>query len=179
MIPGSTLILIQDTTAGDRIGFTPVLTLAAAIVATGLAAGVFYTFQISIVSALKEVDDDAYVATFQAINRRIQNAGFLVTFLGAPLLIVAALVAWWGEDGATAVWIGAGLALQIASLAVTIGGNIPLNNALDRAGTVSGPNATATRFAFEGRWNRLHAIRTIASIGSFVALAAAAVTAMW
>jgi uncharacterized membrane protein len=174
----STFALIQDATGGDPIGLGPTLTLAAATVATGLAAGVFYTFQVSIVNALKEVDDDAYVATFQAINRRIQNAGFAATFVGAPLLIAAALATWWGEDGRTAAWIGAGLALQAASLAVTIGGNIPLNQELDRTGPVIGAAATAARTRFEGRWNRLHAIRTVASIGSFVALAAAAVTAI-
>ena len=178
MTPASTLALIQDATNGDPVGLGPTVTLAAATVATGLAAGVFYAFQVSIVNALKEVDDDAYVATFQAINRRIQNAGFAVSFVGAPLLIAAALATWWGEDGRTAAWIGAALALQAASLAITIGGNIPLNQALDRAGPVSGMAATATRTRFEGRWNRLHALRTAASIGSFVALAAAAVTAM-
>jgi uncharacterized membrane protein len=178
MTLSSTLTLIQNATGDDPVGLGPTLTLAAATVATGLAAGVFYTFQVSIVNALREVDDNAYVSTFQAINRRIQNPGFIATFLGAPLLIVAALVAWWGEDSATAVWIGAGLALQAVSLTITIGGNIPLNNALDRTGQVSGAAATAARSAFEGPWNRLHAIRTLASIGSFVALAAAAMTAM-
>jgi uncharacterized membrane protein len=174
----STLALIQDTANADTIGLGPTLTLAAATVATGLAAGVFYTFQVSIINALKDVDDDAYVATFQAINRRIQNAGFAATFVGAPLLIAAALTTWWGEDGRTAAWIGASLALQAASLAVTIGGNIPLNQELDRTGAVSGTAATAARSRFERRWNRLHAIRTLASIGSFATLAAAAVSAI-
>lgn len=59
--------------------------------ATGLGAGVFYTFQVSILRALGEVDDAAYVTTFQSINRTIVNPWFVSVFLGAPVLAGAAL----------------------------------------------------------------------------------------
>ena len=66
--------------------------LVAATVATGLSAGVFYTFQVSITRALAAVDDTQYVAVFQSINRTIVNPWFVSVFLGAPTLAAAALV---------------------------------------------------------------------------------------
>ncbi len=175
MIPASAIILAQEWATHTSPPLVATAAIGAATVATGLAAGVFYTFQVSIINALKEVNDDAYVATFQAINRRIQNPGFAVTFVGAPVLTVTALATWWGEDGPTVATIATGLTLQIASLAITVVGNVPLNQELNRAGPVSGVQATSVRQQFERQWNRLHAIRTFASIGSFVALAGAAV----
>jgi uncharacterized membrane protein len=165
--------IAQETASSGATGALPVAALATATVATGLAAGVFYTFQVSVIRALDKVDDDTYVATFQSINRTIPNVGFAATFFGAPVLIVAALATWWGEDNQVAGSIAAGLVLQAVSLVITGTGNIPLNNALDQAGTVHGAAATATRSRFESRWNRLHAARTVASIGSFAALAIA------
>ncbi|MDQ3654657.1 MAG: DUF1772 domain-containing protein [Chloroflexota bacterium] len=149
------------------------VSMVAATVATGLSAGVFYTFQVSIVRALAEVNDEAYVATFQSINRTILNPWFVSVFLGAPVLAGAALALHWGADRP----LVAAIVLQVASVAITIAGNIPLNEALDREGPVTGAAATAARTAFEGPWNRLHLARTIASVGSFVALGIASIVA--
>lgn len=151
--------------------------LVAATVATGLSAGVFYTFQVSIVRAFAEVDDTAYVATFQSINRTIINPWFISVFLGAPVLAGAALALRWGADRPLVIAIAAGLAFQIATVAITAAGNIPLNEALDREGVVTGAAATAARAAFEAPWNRLNFVRTVTSVASFVALAIASVLA--
>ena len=153
------------------------VSMVAATVATGLGAGVFYTFQVSIVRALAEVDDEAYVTTFQSINRTIVNPWFVSVFLGAPVLAGAALALHWGADRPLVTAIAAGLALQVASVAITVAGNIPLNEALDREGVVTGAAATAARTAFEASWNRLHLARTVASVGSFVAFGIASILA--
>jgi uncharacterized membrane protein len=171
------LAVLQQATP-DSPAFWPTLPLGAATVATGLSAGIFTAFQVAIVPGLKRVNDDAYVSTFQAINRAILNPAFLSLFVGAPILLAVATASWWREDRAVAAWLGAALVLQVANLAITIGGNVPLNEALDRAGIVAGPAATAARTAFEGRWNRLHTVRTVASVASTVALGFAAVGAI-
>jgi len=150
-------------------------TLAAATIATGLGAGVYYTYQISVTRALAEVDDDAYVAAFQSINRTIVNPWFVSVFLGAPVLAGVALALHWGADRPLVAAIAAGLVLQVASVAITVAGNIPLNEALDREGVVTGAAATAARTAFEASWNRLHLARTVAAVGSFVAFGVASV----
>jgi len=153
------------------------VSMVAATVATGLGAGGFYTFQVSILRALGEVDDDTYVTTFQSINRTIVNPWFVSVFLGAPVLAGAALALHWGADRPLVVAIAIGLALQVTSVAITVAGNIPLNEALDREGVVAGAAAAAARTAFEASWNRLHLARTVASVGSFVAFGVASVLA--
>lgn len=152
-------------------------TLAAATIATGQGAGVYYTYQISVTRALAEVDDATYVATFQSINRTIVNPWFVSVFLGAPLLAGAALALHWGADRPLVIAIAAGFVLQVASIAITVAGNIPLNEALDREGVVTGAAATAARAAFEAPWNRLHLARTVASVGGFVAFGIASIIA--
>lgn len=154
------------------------ISIVTATVATGLSAGVFYTFQVSIVRALAEVDDATYVATFQSINRTIVNPGFVSVFLGAPLLAGAALVLHWGTARPLVTAIAAGFVLQAATVAITVAGNIPLNEALDREGPVTGAAATAARTAFEAPWNRFHLGRSITSVASFAAFGIASVLAI-
>jgi uncharacterized membrane protein len=153
------------------------VSLVAATVATGLSAGVFYTFQVSIVRALARVDDTSYVTIFQSINRTIVNPWFVSVFIGGPVLAAAALAAHWDVDEPVTWWLAAGVVLQIASVAITGAGNIPLNEQLDRLGVVSGEAATSARSDFEAPWNRLHLIRTVASVAGFVAVGIAAVVA--
>jgi len=152
-------------------------TLVAATIATGLGAGVYYTYQISVTRALAEVDDATYVATFQSINRTIVNPWFVSVFLGAPLLAAAALALRWGAEARLVATLATGLALEVASIAITMAGNIPLNEALDREGVVTGAAATAARTAFEAPWNRLHLARTVLSVGGFVAFGIASIIA--
>ena len=67
------------------------LTLAGATLATGLAAGVFYAYAVSVNLGLATQPDASYVATMQAINERIENPLFFASFFGALLLLLAAL----------------------------------------------------------------------------------------
>ena len=59
------------------------LTLAGATLATGLVAGVFYAYAVSVNLGLATQPDASYVATMQAINDRIENPLFFASFFGA------------------------------------------------------------------------------------------------
>lgn len=176
MPPASAAILQQSS--GDASTLWPSVALAAAGVTTGLGAGIFAAFQVAILPGLNQVGDEAFVATFQAINRAIVNPAFLAVFFGAPIVIGIATAGWWRDNRSVALWLGIALALQVANLAITIGGNIPLNDALAEAGTVSGAAATTARRAFEAPWRRLHTIRTLASVASTVAIGVAAIVGL-
>ena len=65
------------------------LTLAGATLTTGLAAGVFYAYAVSVNLSLATQPDASYVATMQAINERIENPLFFASFFGALLLLLA------------------------------------------------------------------------------------------
>jgi len=65
--------------------------------------------------------------------------------------------------------LAATLLYAFGSFGVTIGGNVPLNDALDSFNLHSASAEEIARFRvqFEVPWNRLHSIRTVAN---FIAL---------
>ena len=66
-----------------RLGSTfRALTLAGATLTTGLAAGVFYAYAVSVNLGLATQPDASYIATMQAINERIENPLFFASFFG-------------------------------------------------------------------------------------------------
>ena len=67
--------------------------LACATLTTGLVAGVYYAYAVSVNLGLAAQPDASYVATMQAINVRIQNPLFFASFFGAVLLLLATLAA--------------------------------------------------------------------------------------
>ena len=69
------------------------LKLASATLTTGLVAGVFYAYAVSVNLGLAVQPDADYVAAMQAINERIQNPLFFLSFFGAALFLLAALAA--------------------------------------------------------------------------------------
>jgi uncharacterized membrane protein len=141
--------------------------LIAATIATGLVAGLLFGFACAVLPGLSRVDDVAFVAVMRSINVRILNGWFLVCFVGAPLCTVAALVVAVGGD-ADSVWpIVAAVGLTAVSYLITAVANVPLNNALESAGS---SDASAVRARFEDRWVRWNVTRTVLSAGAFGAL---------
>lgn len=69
------------------------LTLALATLNTGLIAGVYYAFAVSVNFGLAAQPDTSYVATMNAINVKIENPLFFASFFGALLFPLAALAA--------------------------------------------------------------------------------------
>ncbi|MFD9339330.1 hypothetical protein ACFWBF_33810 [Streptomyces sp. NPDC060028] len=58
--------------------------LVAATLATGLVAGPFFAFDVSVMPALKRSDDRTLIAVMQRVNVAILGGRFLLAFLGAP-----------------------------------------------------------------------------------------------
>lgn len=155
------------------------LLLLAALLTSGLMAGLLYGWAVSVIPGLARVPDHTYVATMQSINRAIINPLFVLTYLGTVVVLSAAAVAQFrvGEGRR-------GLALAIAAatylvgvLGVTAARNIPLNNALD-AFSLDGATSDAVddrRDSYERSWNRWHTVRTVAAT---LALAAAVVAVL-
>jgi uncharacterized membrane protein len=142
----------------DRV--TDVVVLLA-IVLNALQAGTYYTWASGVMPGLARTDDRTFVDAIQEMNRAIVNPVFMLSFLGAPAVsVVAAIVVggdarWWGVAAA---------ALSVATIVITFGGNIPLNNAIDRAGEPDEiADLGAVRRAFEPGWVRLNAIRAVSS----------------
>jgi len=139
--------------------------LVAATITAGLAAGLLYAFAVAVMPGLANVHDAAFVAVMQSINRSILNPWFLLTFLGAPVLAIAAVIARYVTGGPGPWWpLISATALALLSVLITAALNVPLNNALDAAGST---DAAGVREAFESRWVSWNKVRTVVSTASF------------
>ena len=153
--------------------------LVGSIVSTGLMAGLFFGWAVSVIPGTAAVDDRTYVLTMQNINREILNPAFLVAFVVTPLVLVATAIleARAGNTRRATTLAAAATTYLIGVFAVTAGGNVPLNNALEGFDLADATvdQIQARRTSYETRWNQWHNLRTVASIGSLV-LAAVACT---
>jgi uncharacterized membrane protein len=154
------------------------VTLAAAIIATGVMAGVFQLYTHTIMRGLRGVDDRTFIAAFQALDRAIINPLFMLHFLGAPVFIVLALVLNLGADSRSKVlWLAAALVLYLATMVITFRVNVPRNDALKAAGDpddLSDPAGVRRQFD-EALWTRWNSVRAVLCVGSLICLVVAAV----
>ena len=145
-----------------------ILALFAATLTMGLMAGVFGLYAHTIMPGLRRTDDRTFVGAFQAIDRAIINPLFLAGgFLGA--LVFTALAAALHLRSGALPWILAALVLYLATVAITVGVHLPLNNAIKAA---DDPDPAALRERFdEARWARWNAVRALATTIAFGCLA--------
>jgi uncharacterized membrane protein len=136
--------------------------LLAATVAAGLQAGTYYTWACGVMPGLAKVDDRTFTSSINHVNVAIVNPVFMLTFLGTPLLAAAAVAT---SAAPARGWAIAGLVCALGTVAVTIAGNVPLNDALAAGGT---------RADFESAWVRWNVVRAITSTGALATLAWAA-----
>jgi uncharacterized membrane protein len=140
------------------------LPFLAALTTTGLSAGLFFAWSFSVTPGLAKINDAAYIAAMQSMNREILNPVFFLVFLG-PLVLLplstylsyqgVASVRFWLLAGAAAVyWIGV--------FGITVTGNVPMNEALDAFDltSASAQQIAAQRSKFEGHWVFLNNLRT-------------------
>jgi uncharacterized membrane protein len=148
--------------------------LVAATVTVGLMAGVFWIYANAIMPGLGRTDDRTFVGAFQSIDKAIINPLFLATFLGALVLSGLAAALHLGADGRPVLpWVVAALVLYLATAVVTMGINVPLNDALKAAGDpdrIADLAAVRERFD-EARWVRWNLARAVASTAAFGCLA--------
>ncbi|MBZ0280178.1 MAG: DUF1772 domain-containing protein [Anaerolineae bacterium] len=139
---------------------------------TGLLAGVFYAFDVAIVPALRKATGKQHIAVMQAINDKIKNPVFFLSFFGPTILLP--LAAYLHRGGEQFLLLVAAAALHIIGAnGVTIAGNIPLNEHLDKvnAEQISEAEADKIRQEFQGQgaaWIRYHRIRTLTSTAATV-----------
>lgn len=144
-----------------------VTALIAATMTTGLMAGVFGLYQHTIMRGLARTDDRTFVGAFQAVDRAILNPWFMVSFLGALLFTILSAVL--NRDGRLLPWVLVALALYAVVFAITVGINLPLNDALKAAGDPDRITdlAEVRRRFDEGRWLAWNLVRTIGTTAAF------------
>ena len=147
------------------------ITLISTIVLTGLTAGLCFTWTNAVTPGIGRLDDLGYLQAFQEMNRAIKNPLFLVVFFG-PLLTHIANIYLHREQPNMVFWMlfAAGILYVAGVVVITLFGNVPLNDILDKTDlqVASPKQLKELRILFEVKWNRLHLIRTITSLLSFL-----------
>ena len=148
------------------------IAISVLIILTGLSAGLCFTWTNAITPGIGRLDDQGYLLSFQQMNRTIINPLF---FLGLICLY------WFKGSPGTLMWllVLAAAVYFFGVVLVTIFGNVPLNEMLDKVdlNMASPEKLGQLRESSELKWNRLHLIRTISSNISFFLLLLALIQA--
>jgi uncharacterized membrane protein len=139
--------------------------------ASGVLGGAFFAFSSFVMPGLRALPARDGIAAMQGINEAAPRS-----LLMLPLLASAVGSAVVGVHAAAASDLEArglritGAALGLAALVITGVANVPRNNAL-AALDAGAPESVAGWADFQAGWTRWNHARTVASIGSAVALA--------
>lgn len=145
--------------------------LTVAIVCTALIAGLYYSYSCSVNPGLSRLNDLEYLKAMQEINRAILNPMFFLSFFGTLILLpVSAYLNYPVNTTRFYCLVFATLIYVIASFGITVFGNVPLNDMLDKTDLASASAETLRkiRTEFENPWNKFHAVRTVATVLALV-----------
>lgn len=153
-----------------EISFKSIVMLGSVIL-TGLSAGLFYAWTVSVIPGTKMVKDITYLETMQSINKAILNPAFFVIFFGSLVLLsIASIYEFNTNKLAFGFILGSSITYLVGAIGVTGLGNVPLNDQLEVLKIVEMGSEKITEFRkyYESNWNRLHVIRTVFALISFV-----------
>ncbi|WP_200333949.1 anthrone oxygenase family protein [Thiocystis violacea] len=144
-----------------------------ATVLSSLVAGFLFAFAVVVMPGIKRLSDREFIRAFQVMDGVIQKGQplFVLVWAGSVATVaVAAVLGLWSLDGADRLLLVVATTLYLLGAQLpTFMVNVPLNNqiqSLDPDG-LDEPAQTSARRAFEPRWNRWNAIRTVmASLAS-------------
>ncbi|MBC30556.1 MAG: hypothetical protein CMH48_06885 [Muricauda sp.] len=149
------------------------LALFALTLLVGMVAGLCFTWGNAVTPGIGQLDDLGYLQSFQRMNRSIENPLFFVVFFGSFFVGILAVFANRGISS-THFWmvLGAVVLYFFGVVLVTILGNVPLNQILDKADLANSSldDLRTLREKFEHPWNRFHTIRIITATLSFALL---------
>ena len=103
-----------------------------AVVLTGLSAGLFYAWSVSVIPGTRKVVDLTYLETMQSINRAILNPAVFVVFLGSLLFLgVATIYEFHSNKWVFGFLLASSITYLFGTIGVTGLGNVPLNDQLE------------------------------------------------
>lgn len=142
----------------------------------GLIAGAFFAFSTFVMKALGNLPPAQGIAAMQSINVVVINPWFLTMFLGTAVACVVEIIASvfrWHDPGVPYLVAGSLLYL-VGTFAVTMLGNVPLNNAL---AVVEPAGAEGARLwsRYLTSWTAWNHVRTIAALAAAASLTIALV----
>jgi len=139
-----------------------------------LVGGVFQSFSDFVMRGLNQAGPEAGAAGMIGLNRTVYRSVFLVMLLAlAPLGIAFAVYGFFFVGGIARALLIAASAIYVTSVfMVTVAGNVPRNEKLDR---LEGEGAADYWPTYFREWTPLNHARTFGSIGTAVSYLLAAV----
>lgn len=124
-------------------------------------AGFYFAFSIAVMPALQQSPDTAGMTTMQSLNHSSDHPLFVLGFWGAmALAMIGSVLALRSRcEGWVALTAGCVLYL-IASVGVTLLGNLPMNNELALLGPESA-NGLGVWLKYLQDWTLLNQLRTV------------------
>lgn len=144
-------------------------TLTGAVFTTAMVAGLMFCFAHSVMPGLGTLGDRGFLTAFRRIDAAVPNPWMMSTFLGSPVLTLAALLLHLPDRNPAVPWLVVALALLVSTVLVTGGIHLPLNAAV-RDAAPQLPDPAALRSRFEERWVRWNVVRAVTSAAALSAL---------
>jgi len=148
--------------------------LALAILLTGLMAGIFFTWSNAVKPGIGKLSDIEYLTALQSMNRVILNNAFKIIFLGAIIVVALVPVFYFNLYPKNIFWLFVFTLViyWIGVFGVTVSGNIPLNEILDKTNleSITSEEIKTLRKSIEVKWNNFNLIRCISSAITFLIL---------
>jgi len=137
-------------------------------------AGIFFTWSNAVKPGIGKLNDIDYLSALQSMNRVILNSLFLIVFIGTIISVALVPVFHFHFYPKNIFWLLILIVIiyWVGVFFVTVFGNIPLNEILDKRNlSVMNPNdLSLLRDSIENRWNNFNLIRSISSALSFLLL---------
>ncbi len=139
----------------------------AALLGSGLVAGIFFAFSNFIMRALGQLPENQGIAAMKAINVTVLNPWFFLAFFGTgAVCLPVAFLALGAAAGTQWASLLAACALYLfGCILVTMALNVPLNNRLASAEPDSS-GADALWAHYLSRWTLWNTVRTVASLAA-------------
>ena len=148
--------------------------LALAILLTGLMAGIFFTWSNAVKPGIGKLGDIEYLRALQSMNRVILNNAFRIIFLGAIIAVALVPLFYFNLYPKNIFWLFVFTLViyWIGVFGVTVSGNIPLNEILDKTNleSITSEEIKTLRKSIEVKWNNFNLIRCISSAITFLIL---------
>lgn len=155
--------------------------LIAAILGTGLVAGVFFAFSGFVTQGLDRLPDEDSARAMRAINITAVRAPLMLALFGTGLVaIVVAAFAFTGAlEGSAAWWaIGAAAVYLVGTIGVTAAANVPHNNRLAAPEATEASALAGAWTEFRPGWQAWNHVRTLASALACVGFALTLIAAL-
>ncbi|WP_037681252.1 anthrone oxygenase family protein [Streptomyces cellulosae] len=150
--------------------------LVASVLCTGLMAGLFFAYDISVMPGLAELDDRTYAAAMQRFNAVIDGSPlFGLVFLATlGLTVASAIMAFRKKRLAVAMPLVVAAVCYLAVLVITVAVNLPLNAELAALGNpATAKDLPAVIEDFKSVWVPVNVVRTVLCMLSLGALCSA------